>query len=92
MDITKKFKKVYLEVYTADGYQSRWIYKKRHRSWTVQDVPKIVKSFMSWEHTELTGYRYAVDQGRLYLGLFYGIEPPDEANRGKSGPVQDEIE
>lgn len=79
MNTEKKYKKVFFERWTKDGYAGRWIYTQRHMRFSESDVPDLFdRRPYKQEEQRIPDYLIKVSEEGLHIALFYDGLPKDK--------------
>ncbi len=72
MDKTRKYKKVFYEFWTKEGYQGRMIHGKRHMRFSEADIPDLFDNRPYKDQEKIKpDYLYRVDHDGIHIAIFY---------------------
>jgi len=82
MKTEKKYRKVFFEIWTKDGYKGNWLYGQRHMAFGEADVPKLFER-RPYKDKEIKApeYLYRIDKKGIHIALFYDGLPEQTVNK-----------
>lgn len=72
MDTSKKYDKVFFEMWAQGGYKGRWMYGQRHMKFAESDVPELFERRPGKDQeTRTPEYLYRLDTDGIHIAVFY---------------------